>query len=123
MSEPDARCPVCTQRLEDPHDIVVCARCHQSLHAGEPPAIRVTAEFPAVAPRTGSRPDRPARDRRRPRSPTIPADFTCSWCGKPGDAVRKLLTQGAARICNECVSLCATILQAELGDGWRDEGG
>jgi hypothetical protein len=45
---------------------------------------------------------------------------SCSWCGKPGTQVKKLLSGGAAgtgvHICNECVALCHVILRDELPD-------
>jgi len=44
----------------------------------------------------------------------------CSWCGKAGDQVKKLLSGGptgtAVHICNECVALCHMILRDELPD-------
>ena len=42
----------------------------------------------------------------------------CSWCGKPAREVRKLLTGPGVGICDECVSLCHTILSHEL-PGYR----
>jgi hypothetical protein len=61
--------------------------------------------------------------------PALPADIEmgaptsvaggCTWCGKDGGAVRKLLGNGTVSICNECVALCADVMDAELGDGWR----
>ena len=43
---------------------------------------------------------------------------SCCWCGKPPQDVRKMLSQGGYHICNECVALCAEILQMELGDDY-----
>jgi hypothetical protein len=53
--------------------------------------------------------------------PSGPVDVSasCTWCGKPAASVRKLLGNGAVSICNECVALCAMVMQAELGDSWR----
>jgi ATP-dependent Clp protease ATP-binding subunit ClpX len=49
------------------------------------------------------------------------APDACSWCGKPGTAVKKLLGNGTVAICDECVALCADVMDAELGDGWRPQ--
>jgi hypothetical protein len=40
----------------------------------------------------------------------------CSWCGKHGTVVKKLLTGPGVQICNECVALCYMILRDELPD-------
>lgn len=37
----------------------------------------------------------------------------CSFCGKERERVRKLFTSGDVCICNECVELCAEILDEE----------
>jgi hypothetical protein len=46
---------------------------------------------------------------------------SCSFCEKPQDQVRKIIvgTTGAT-ICDECVDLCAEILDEEVPD-WRGE--
>jgi hypothetical protein len=71
--------------------------------------VRSTAEFSAVMP---------AAD---PLDTSAPpeAGGSCAWCGKDGGSVQKLLGNGAVAICNQCVALCAEVMQAELGDGWR----
>ena len=119
MSAFDTPCPLCNRELADAQSVFVCSACHSSLQASGAVAMHVTGEFPAVSQLAAAPTDAAPVAPRRPRTPTTPADFQCSWCGKPGDEVKKLLTQGAARICNECVALCASILQAELGDDWR----
>ena len=43
----------------------------------------------------------------------------CSWCGKLETQVKKLLGRNDTALCDECVSLCCDILDAELGDSWR----
>jgi len=119
MSAFDTPCPICSKDLADAQSIFVCSACHGSLQATGAVAMHVTGEFPAVSQLAtlpdDSAPSAPAR----PRTPTTPSDFDCSWCGKAGDEVKKLLTQGPTRICNECVALCTDILRAELGDDWR----
>lgn len=41
----------------------------------------------------------------------------CSFCGKTEDQVRKLIAgPGGAFICDECVGICAEIIDEELGD-------
>jgi len=41
-------------------------------------------------------------------------DLRCSFCGKNQNDVKKLVAGPAVYICNECVRLCADILDAEL---------
>ncbi|MCC7000143.1 MAG: hypothetical protein IT370_36425 [Deltaproteobacteria bacterium] len=48
-----------------------------------------------------------------------PGGKRCSGCGKAGAEVKKLLEAPGLVICDECVRLCADILDAELGEGWR----
>src|SRR5262245_18269701 len=85
----------------------VCGPClRRTLGSAQ---VRSTAEFtvPAIPP-----------DLVESVVPPVAA-AACTWCGKDGAAVRKLLGNGAVSICNECVALCADVMQAELGDGWR----
>ncbi len=43
--------------------------------------------------------------------------FRCSFCGKPQEQVRKLIAgPGGAYICDECVDICAEIIEEELED-------
>lgn len=44
----------------------------------------------------------------------------CSFCGKTQDQVRKLIQGQNVFICDECVDLCAEIVEEEL-DGYRDD--
>ena len=37
----------------------------------------------------------------------------CSFCGKPQEAVRKLVAGPGVYICNECISLCQSVLDGE----------
>jgi hypothetical protein len=86
----------------------VCGAClRRQLGSAQ---VRSTAEFRV--------PDVPV-DSAEPSGPVMTAT-SCTWCGKDGTSVRKLLGNGAVSICNECVALCAMVLQAELGDGWRE---
>lgn len=39
----------------------------------------------------------------------------CSFCGKPQGKVRKLIAGPGVYICDECVGICASILEEELG--------
>lgn len=41
----------------------------------------------------------------------------CSFCGKSHSEVKKLIAGPGVYICNECVEVCATILEKELGGG------
>lgn len=41
-------------------------------------------------------------------------DMTCSFCGKSKDEVRRLIAGPGVYICDECIDLCADILEEEL---------
>jgi hypothetical protein len=86
----------------------VCAICMRRDLGG--PDVRSTAEFSAVMP---------AADPLESSAPPL-AGGSCAWCGKDGSVVQKLLGNGSVAICNQCVALCAEVMQAELGDTWRD---
>ncbi|MBL8621722.1 MAG: hypothetical protein JNK64_10475 [Myxococcales bacterium] len=101
-----ATCPVCTGALAGGELILVCGSCRDRLGVGP---IRMTGEFRVP---TEALLDEPAAT----SAPTVAG---CSWCGKPGDQVKKLLGTPTVAICNECVALCADILHAELGPDWR----
>ena len=40
--------------------------------------------------------------------------FRCSFCGKTQDQVRKLIAGPNVYICDECVDICAEIVQDSL---------
>jgi hypothetical protein len=84
-----------------------CARRHLSTVP-----VRATGEFvvPAMPADLDSGP-----------APGAPGAGSCTWCGKDGSAVKKLLGNGTVSICDECVALCADVMDAELGDGWRPD--
>ena len=44
----------------------------------------------------------------------IPKTVRCSFCGKSQDDVRKIVTGPNVYICDECVDLCTSIIEAEL---------
>ncbi|MCA9673439.1 MAG: hypothetical protein H6709_09105 [Kofleriaceae bacterium] len=98
------RCPLCAGEL-GPDAVPVCGACHRRALG----PVRTTAEF--AVPMVASAVPEPA--------PPPPSADTCSWCGKAGAEVKKLLGNGAVAICDGCVALCADVLDAELGDGWR----
>ena len=88
---------------------MVCSSCHQGLGAGKL-AVNSTGEF-RVPPEliepseiTGER---------------LQTTNVCAWCGKLEHEVKKLLGRGKVALCDECVSLCCDILDAELGQNWR----
>lgn len=102
-------CPICAQSLEGGELVMVCTGCHQALGGGL--KLGATGEFrvPSASlfeetEATGERPQ---------------AGGVCSWCGKLENQVKKLLGRGATALCDECVSLCCDILDAELGTTWR----
>ncbi|SNQ45523.1 ClpX C4-type zinc finger [Frankia canadensis] len=39
----------------------------------------------------------------------------CSFCGKPDTEVDKLVAGAGVHICNECVALAASVIEASLG--------
>lgn len=90
---------------------MVCTGCHKALGGGLD--LGVTGEFrvPHPSELDGDAPEHPGE---RPRTANV-----CAWCGKLEAQVKKLLGRGGVALCNECVSLCCDILDAELGDGWR----
>ncbi len=44
----------------------------------------------------------------------------CSFCGKPQNKVRKLVAGPNVYICDECINVCASILDDELGIDYSD---
>ena len=40
----------------------------------------------------------------------------CSFCGKPGSEVEKVIAGPGVYICNQCIDLCNEILKAERGE-------
>ena len=45
----------------------------------------------------------------------------CSFCGKSQEQVRKLVAGPGVYICDECIELCAEIVEEELGDNYELE--
>jgi hypothetical protein len=99
-------CPVCAGALDGGELILVCGGCRSKLGVGP---VRMTGEFRV--------PTEFADD--SPASASEPSAAACSWCGRAGHQVKKLLGTPQVAICNECVALCADILSAELGPDWR----
>ena len=102
-------CPICTQALEGGELVMVCAGCHHTLGGGL--SVGATGEFRVPSPElfhtAGASGEHPQ------------AISLCSWCGKLESQVKKLLGRGTTALCDECVSLCCDILDAELGNTWR----
>jgi hypothetical protein len=112
-------CPVCGHDLLDAQSIYVCGRCHVSMQATGAISVHTTAEFPAMSQLAFAPDGGVPNIGGGPRAPTDPGQTSCTWCGKSGKDVRKLLSQSGAHICDECVALCADIMTTELGEGWR----
>ena len=43
----------------------------------------------------------------------VPKNVRCSFCGKSQDSVRKIVAGPGVYICDECVDLCTSIIEAE----------
>jgi hypothetical protein len=93
---------------------LVCSGCHDHILTAGVGRVAATGEFAAV---TGEQAERLVAT---PRGTTeTRGELRCNWCGKPQPDVKKLLSGREARICNECVALCADVLADELGPSWR----
>lgn len=91
---------------------MVCTSCHQALGGGL--KLGATGEFRVPSSALFELAEATGVGERPPQSVGA-----CSWCGKLENEVRKLLGRGPTTLCDECVSLCCDILDAELGTSWR----
>jgi hypothetical protein len=102
------QCPICTQALEGGELVMVCTSCHSELGGGlavnSTGEFRVSPELLEASSATGER---------------VRVTGVCAWCGKLEREVKKLLGRGGIALCNECVSLCCDILDAEFGGNWH----
>jgi hypothetical protein len=105
-------CPICAQTLEGGELVMVCTGCHQALGGGL--KLGTTGEFRVPSTLFEETEDTGERTGERPQARGV-----CSWCGKLENQVKKLLGRGTTALCDECVSLCCDILDAELGTTWR----
>jgi hypothetical protein len=106
-------CPICAQALEEGELVMVCAPCHKALGGGGL-AVNATGEFRVPSSAELMSHTDASHSGERPH-----ATNTCSWCGKLEAQVKKLLGRSGTALCDECVSLCCDILDAELGTDWR----
>lgn len=88
---------------------MVCTACHKTLGGGL--SVKATGEFRVPSPEQ--------LDEAAASGEHVHATGACAWCGKLEREVKKLLGRGGIALCNECVSLCCDILDAELGGSWR----
>jgi len=91
---------------------MVCTGCHKALGGGL--AVGATGEFRVPSPELIAAAQQSTDGGEHPRATNV-----CAWCGKLEPQVKKLLGRGGVALCNECVSLCCDILDAELGENWR----
>ena len=49
-----------------------------------------------------------------PKRPGDMEQIRCSFCGKTQDEVRKLIAGPGVCICNECIELCAEIIEEDV---------
>lgn len=108
---PSETCPLCASALKKPKPIDVCSNCHAGLQMSRA-GVSSTGEFTAITDPTFNTP-MPGSQSGEANTST---EAHCCWCNKTSDKVKKMLSQGAYHICNECVALCADILKMELGD-------
>lgn len=112
-------CPLCAGERDPANAVTVCEGCFRRAEASRSLEVAVasTGEFAAVSAEHAST----LLEQTATPSPPAPqpGEVRCTWCGKPRSEVRKLLSNQAAHICNECVGFCAEIMAAELGDDWR----
>jgi hypothetical protein len=106
-------CPICAQALEGGELVMVCTSCHKALGGGL--ALGATGEFRVPSPELIAAAHASSDVGEHPKVATN----VCAWCGKLEAQVKKLLGRGGVALCNECVSLCCDILDAELGENWR----
>ena len=45
--------------------------------------------------------------------------ISCSFCGKREEEVRRMIQAPGARICDQCIQLCMSVLEDELKRVWR----
>jgi hypothetical protein len=105
-------CPICAQVLEGGELVMVCTGCHKALGGGL--AVGATGEFRVPSPELIAAAHEAGDSGEHPHATNV-----CAWCGKLEAQVKKLLGRGGVALCNECVSLCCDILDAELGHDWR----
>ncbi|HWM87887.1 MAG TPA: ClpX C4-type zinc finger protein [Kofleriaceae bacterium] len=117
MTRSQPPCPMCSERLDSPMQVAVCGSCYQELRSGGSVPLLSTAEFAPITPERAAELVKSRQVRARAR--TGDAEVACTWCGKLRSEVKKLLASGDAHICNECVALCADVLESELGADWR----
>src|SRR5262245_26418755 len=92
-----------------------CPTCGRPMEGADAMSfVRHTAEI--AVPQFSNHEAIGVADPVEPPSAPVPASASCSWCGKPGDQVKKLLSCRGVNICNECVSLCYMVLRDELPD-------
>ena len=102
-------CPICAQTLEGGELVMVCTSCHKTLGGGL--SVNATGEFRVPTPEM--------LEATEASGERVRATNVCAWCGKLEREVKKLLGRGGLALCDECVSLCCDILDAEFGAGWR----
>ncbi len=108
-------CPLCGTPCGDNHQVTVCKPCHNTL-AASASTITATGEFSSaqVMAAINFHPDESLAP-----APIV-GGVVCSWCSKPGESVKKILSHGEIKLCNECVGLCASVMAAELGNNWQN---
>jgi hypothetical protein len=97
-------CALCGE-LATTRSVPLCARCHDSMTQ---PVEATDLDWSEVVR---------GRGRRTPRTEVRVAPDTaalsCSFCGRPRAAVRKLVAGERAFICDRCVERCRHVLDSE----------
>lgn len=96
---------------------MVCGACHKSLGGGGGLNVHATGEFRVPTPEMIAASEGNAEPVSVGERPTTTG--VCAWCGKLEAQVKKLLGRNGVALCDECVSLCCDIFEAELGPGWQ----
>ncbi len=98
---------------------MVCGPCHKTLGGGL--NVHATGEFRVptheMLAAHGEEEEAAAARGHAGERPTTTG--VCAWCGKLESQVKKLLGRNGVALCDECVSLCCDIFEAELGPGWQ----
>lgn len=100
-------CTLCAVPTDgESQSIEVCHPCHDSLVASG--HVRETGVFDRE---TLMREDSDTHT--RVRRQTGVDLLGCAWCGKDGDSVQRMFSQGEVSICSECIDFCVRVMASD----------